>query len=329
MTTEYRLMQPDELEQILNLWMDVYPDTDRERWRAELLSIPESLVHTYVAAENGRVLSTALLWIREMNDSSGILRRTGNVSHVATHPEHRNRGHAKKLLELVIHAMEQERCALSTLFTSEEARPLYEKLGWQTCPLTLWQGMLANMKLPESANYSIRLAQLSEEPNLWEALSDIYAEFNESRPLTIRRDELTWKSFIAFKITDWFQVGAALWMAYRPESPEKICGYLLAHGSDQGFLVAEAGVRKGHREALPHLLGKVISSYEEGQPVGGRLYLPNEPDVTALLHSCFKPLTQIESNDMMVRQIDSNADVSDVMMPRSQAGAMFWLLDQL
>ena len=186
MTTEYRLMQPDELEQILDLWMDVYPDTDRERWRAELLSIPESLAHTYVAAENGRVPSTALLWIREMNDSAGIPRRLGNVSHVATHPEHRGRGHAKKLLELVIHVMEQERCALSTLFTSEEARPLYEKLGWQTCPLTLWQGMLAKMKLPESARYSIRLAQLSEEPKLWEALADIYAEFNESRPLAIR-----------------------------------------------------------------------------------------------------------------------------------------------
>ena len=185
---EYRLMNAGEMEQILDLWVEVYPDTERGNWKREFLSIPGSQEHTYVAVDNGRMLSTVLLWFREMHDSAGIIQRVGNVSHVATHPEARGRGHAKQLLELVIAQMERERCDFSILFTSPEAQPLYEKFFWRTCPLPCWQGQLTSANLPRSTAYAIRSSDQFKEPYPWEVLSDIYMEFNQARPFTVRRD---------------------------------------------------------------------------------------------------------------------------------------------
>jgi GNAT superfamily N-acetyltransferase len=328
MTVETRLMHADELEGLLGVWMDVYPETERERWRQEFLSIPGNSSQTYVAVEDGRILSTALVWFREMNDAAGRARRIGNVSHVATRPEARRRGHAARLLELAAETMQQEGCEFSTLFTSEEAKPLYTKLSWRTCPFSFWQGRLANVHLPTSAAYTVRSPDLWE-PGLWETLADIYKEFNENRPLAIRRDEATWKHFTAYKIRDWVQAGATLWLAAPANAPQAICGYLLAHRGDEGFLVAEAGVRKDHTAALADLLSPVVGSYREEQGVGGRLYLPVEPDIIALLESCIVPLVQVESDEMMVRAIDRDANADDFVVRPSGGQEIFWLLDQI
>ena len=115
----------------------------------------------------------------------------------------------------------------------------------------------------------------------------------------------------------------------RPILPETICGFLIAHRSDHGFLVAEMGIKEDHRAALPNLFYPVIGSYEEGQTVGGRVYLPNEPDLTTVLQHCFNPLTQKNSDELMVRPINLNIDIADLMMPCSQHTGIFWLLDQV
>jgi len=329
MTIEYRLINSQELEQVFDLWVEVYPDTERGNWKREFLSIPGSQEHTYVAVDNGRVLSSALLWIREMNDSAGVVQRVGNVSHVATHPEARRQGHAKQLLALVIAQMERENCDFSTLFTSPEAGPLYEKFLWRTCPIPFWEGGLTSADLPQSTAYAIGSADQFEEPHLWRALSDIYEEFNKGRPFAIQRDRSTWNSFTAYKIRDWVQAGASVWLAYPTQSPEEICGYLIAHRSDQGFLIAEIGVKEQHRAAISNLLYQVIGSYEEGKQVGGRFYLPHEPDIMTLLHKCFDPLVQMESTELMVRPVNPKKDASSFFGPPSQGAGMFWILDQI
>jgi ribosomal protein S18 acetylase RimI-like enzyme len=329
MTIEHRLINSQELEQVFDLWVEVYPDTERGNWKREFLSIPGSQEHTYVAVDNGRVLSSALLWIREMNDSAGIVRRVGNVSHIATHPEARRQGHAKRLLALVIAQMERENCDFSTLFTSPEAQPLYEKFSWRTCPIPFWEGRLTGADLPQSTAYAIGSSHQFEESHLWQALADIYEEFNKVRPFAIQRDRSTWNSFTAYKIRDWVQAGALVWLAYPIQSPEEICGYLIAHRSDHGFLIAEIGVKEQHRGAIPNLLYQVVGSYEEGQRVGGRFYLPREPDLMPLLHRCFNPLVQIESTELMVRPVNPKKDPSSFFGPPSQGAGMFWILDQI
>jgi ribosomal protein S18 acetylase RimI-like enzyme len=64
-----------------------------------------------------------------MRDAAGEARLVGNVSHVATQPEARRRGHATRLMALAIDVMRADGCVWATLNTSEEARPLYERLG--------------------------------------------------------------------------------------------------------------------------------------------------------------------------------------------------------
>lgn len=329
MAVEYRLMLKYELEGLLDVWTEVYPETERERWRQEFLSIPGSSSQTYVAVEDGRILSTALVWFREMNDAAGSARRIGNVSHVATRPEARRHGHATRLLDMAVEAMQQEGCEFSTLFTSEEARPLYEKLSWRTCPFSCWQGRLAKIDLPVSGEYTVRVADSEAEPDLWGTLAAIYAEFNEDRPLAIRRDVSTWNQLTRYKIRDWVQAGASMWLASSVNAPQAICGYLLAHRGDEGFLVAEAGLREEHKAALADLLSPVFQSYQVGQAVGGRLYLPNEPHILALLESCFDPLMQVESEEMMVRAISREENADDLIVRPSGGREMFWLLDQI
>jgi hypothetical protein len=112
-------------------------------------------------------------------------------------------------------------------------------------------------------------------------------------------------------------------LAYPSQSPEAICGYLIEHRTDQGFLIAEYGVKEQHRAVIPNLLYQVIGSYEEGQQVGGRLYLPNEPDIMTLLDQCFNPLMQIESTELMVRPVNQENDLSDFIVPRLQQAGMF------
>ena len=329
MTIEYRLINSQELEQVFDLWVEVYPETERGNWKREFLSIPDSQEHTYVAVEDGKVLSTALLWVREMNDATGTLQRVGNVSHVATHPEARRQGHAKQLLALVIAQMERENCDFSTLFTGPEAQPLYEKFSWRTCPIPFWEGRLTGADLPQSTAYAIGSSHQFEEPHLWQALSDVYEEFNKGRPFAIRRDQATWKSFTAYKITDWAQAGASVWLAYPIQSPEEICGYLIAHRGDQGFLIAEIGVKEQHRAAISNLLYQVIGPYEEGKQVGGRFYLPQEPDIMTLLHKCCNPLVHMESTELMVRPVHPEKDYSNFFGSLSPGAGMFWILDQI
>jgi hypothetical protein len=225
--------------------------------------------------------------------------------------------------------MEQEHCQFSTLFTSPEAQPLYEKFFWRTCPLHFWQGQLTSPDLPRSTAYATRAADPVEEPDLWQVLSPIYAEFNQARPFAIRRDRATWRSFTAFKITDWMQSGAMVWLAYPTGSPKEICGYLIAHRTEQGFLIAEIGVKEQDRDAIPHLLYEVIGSYEKEQQVGGRMYVPGEPDILPLLQGCFNPFGQVEYSELMVRPINPEKDHNDFFGSPSPRPGMFWILDQI
>lgn len=73
----------------------------------------------------------------------------------------------------------------------------------------------------------------------------------------------------------------------------------------------------------------MVGSYGEGQTVGGRIYLPNEPDILVLLQSCFEPLVQVEADEMMIRTVNPDTNPSDFVAPPSQSSRMFWLLDQI
>ena len=89
------------------------------------------------------------------------------------------------------------------------------------------------------------------------------------------------------------------------------------------------GVEEQHKSAIPNLLHQVFGSYEEGHGVGGRLYVPNEPDIMPLLHQCFDPLVQLESTELMVRPIHPEKDLGDFVGPPSPGAGMFWMLDQI
>ena len=139
----YRPARPTEEAALIDLWVAANPDSDPAAWRREYERAPDRFVHTLVAAApTGGLLAAALWWPRLVRDAAGEARLVGNVSHVATRPEAWRCGHATRLMALAIDAMRAEGCAWATLTTSEEARPLYQRLGWRAYPRLSWQGRL-------------------------------------------------------------------------------------------------------------------------------------------------------------------------------------------
>ena len=80
----------------------------------------------------GVVVAGGGIHLREVGPMPGCLRvgRWANIANVYTHPDHRRRGLARWLMQAVLEWCASNGMDLVTLSPSEEARPLYESLGF-------------------------------------------------------------------------------------------------------------------------------------------------------------------------------------------------------
>src|SRR5262245_29984803 len=111
MTIEYRIMHPYEESEVQNFFLaayTAYPNEGSQNYRA-WKCLPQHDTRTYVAvAPNQRILATVVTWYRHVRDATGTLCRVGHLSHVVTRTEARRQGHASRLVEQAIVAMEQD-----------------------------------------------------------------------------------------------------------------------------------------------------------------------------------------------------------------------------
>jgi ribosomal protein S18 acetylase RimI-like enzyme len=257
LSVEYRSLRPEEEGALLDLWMTVYPETDREKWRREWRALDPGPRRTFAAvAPDGTVLSSALYWPVPRRGADGAPSRVGQLSHVATHPGFRRRGHAARLTEMALAAMAADGCAWSLLFTSDEGRPLYERLGWRTQTTRHWTGPVAAGPA-DGAGYAVRPHDPTG-PAGWGPIPGIQAAFNAGRPLATVRDESYWRGHYRARVTDWIAADGAF-VLVATDAGGAARGYALAHAVPRGCFVAEVGALPGHERALGPLLGAVAA----------------------------------------------------------------------
>lgn len=105
----------------------------------------ENLRNSRILTEKGTILSHAALWQRTMLVDGAAL-NAGVIVVVATHPDHRGRGYASRVMDDLQRTLREEDYDLGILWTN--APEFYKKLGWQT---TVPRGALATVDFAATA----------------------------------------------------------------------------------------------------------------------------------------------------------------------------------
>lgn len=138
--TKYRAVESDvifaqdgEKEQILKIWKECFKDTDEDiRFYLENWFSQENML---VIQENGKIVSMASFLPAEFV-FHGKLFPARYVYAVATLPEYRGRGYAKKI---IVYAQEKYRMPLFLQPESEKLEEYYKKLGFLGGFAGIWQ----------------------------------------------------------------------------------------------------------------------------------------------------------------------------------------------
>ena len=84
-------------------------------------------------ASDGSIAASAGLWLQEwMPIRAGGDARRGYILNVYTGPDYRRRGLARRLMKLVLDWCRDRGLATVALHASDEGRPLYESLGFES-----------------------------------------------------------------------------------------------------------------------------------------------------------------------------------------------------
>jgi len=148
---------------------------------------PGSSAARCVAALDGeQMVSMALVAIQPVQIGSELV-ECGIIDTVATHPQHRRRGLARRLMCMAHEIIQEEGADAAILYTNpqDHSHLFYQQLGYETRS----NCRLLNGKRPEvGGTLSVRRANESEHGAITEMLNDFYASYEGYAPL----DEELW-----------------------------------------------------------------------------------------------------------------------------------------
>ena len=105
---------------------------------------------TLVVEADGRVVSACAILVRDLI-LPGVGMRVGLVGSVATHPDHRGKGHASRLLERAERELAAEGCLAALLWADEP--DFYERRGWtelgSECDFVVAADMMDRLPAPD------------------------------------------------------------------------------------------------------------------------------------------------------------------------------------
>jgi GNAT superfamily N-acetyltransferase len=335
-------MQATDEEDVLDLWIEAWEGSDRDYARREIRADPFYVEHTYLAvAPDGRPLSAAHYWLHHLHDAQGTPRLVGCVSHVATRASARRQGHARRLMELLLEAMQRDGCEWTLLFASPMGVPLYEGLGYRTFSAPYRRGRLTRRKPAGGEGFTVQRHSSVQEAGGSHALAPIYEAYNRRRPLTVVRDSAYWNGYIAIREEGWAHPNSrhANTFFTASDGQGQMCGYLLAHFStrqyarqrfdlDQAITVSEVAALPGREGALLALMGALVDEAQEGQ-VGARMFLPDEEPVNTAARIMFgETMERVDDRNLMASTLSGG--ISDTALAEifSAPGALSWPLDE-
>jgi predicted acetyltransferase len=330
MNMRYRPLGREDTDSVIALWTEVM-EKPREQVEAEFYDYgnePDPYNHTVVAQDdNGELLAAAQFWLRELRNSQGMPCKVGHVIHIATRQQMRRQGHATRLLTLLIEMMRAENCQWSILFAAEEARSVYETLGWRGFANTVWQGTVS----PTWQSIYAASFQLQTAERGLTLIPPVYTIYNQERPLTVVRDDAYWNGYAKWMFSQWIdEFDGKLFTVGDPQ----VTGYALAFFSPMGFLIAELGYTDP--AALSALLTAVVDHTTKlGFPQQGRLHAPAESTLQTALVALFgatlhtvTDLSEKGYTPMMAQSLDPALSIEALSGFFNAAGSISWMIDQ-
>jgi ribosomal protein S18 acetylase RimI-like enzyme len=317
----YRGVLAAEERQVLDLWAASIA-APRELIELPYWSDPQRLAHTQVAVNDaGAIIAAAHYCVRQIRDAAGRLQLVGGVAGVATDPTYRGQGHARRLIEELIAAMQAAGCRWSLLFTS--VNDFYAQLGWRTFTTRYREGRLAPEIAAQQTAYSVRRFAPQHERDGWAVLERIYRAYNRRRPLTTLRNDTYWRTFAGLRFTlPQAQVSVAV-----ERATERVCGYILAYIDAETVAVIEAGVLDGHDLALDALLTAVYRAALSREIRMGRIYLPVEPVIDAAVAANFETIFAGTYQVLMGRPLAADYTMEAIEATFGAPGAIAWPVD--
>lgn len=316
----YRGLEPAETGLVIELWAQTL-DAPREQIVHDFYSDPDHVAHTRVAAApDGRLLAAVHYCHRRIRDAGGLPQLVGGVVGVASLPEARGQGHARRLMELTVEAMRADGCRWSLLFT--DVNGFYERLGWRTYATRYREGRLAP-PAPADSRYSVRALAPGELDGALADLEAIYGAFNAARPLTTLRDRHYWQQVIGPRLR---QPSVQIYTA-APAADGLPCGYAVVHFHPSSLVVTELGALPGHEPAIPALLAAArVAARARGVEVG-RVYLPHEPPIDAAVAGHFSGVSEGRFQVLMGRPLAAGCDDAEIATIFGAPSAIAWPAD--
>ncbi len=219
---EFRALQPGEIEAWYDHVTSVFHGSRRyfmNHWENDPWKDSEGI---RVAVEDGRIVSTVRVFIRQMY-LHGEQVSAGGIGEVSTHPEYRRRGLATRLLQDAIRFMEEREIAISSL---HGGRSIYEALGWEN--VTRYYASSRKSATYEHT-FQIRPVNNASEIEI-EQIATLYGDYSRRFNGTFVRDHPKyWSGWVRTE-------SPQAWVA---EQAGSLYGYISVRRNDENLYVKE------------------------------------------------------------------------------------------
>lgn len=294
---EYRVLAPAEPPPIA-LWSETF-HLEPSFFESVLGSEDVSLA----AFEDGELVSSVHVYVREMRDRRGRPLRVGRVSNVCTRPDHRKRGHSGRLIERALEEMERRGCVWSLLATRVHKH--YARYGWRTVSTPEPWGEIREDASGEAVDLTPDNATLR-------AMAALYDAGTEDRPLAMVRGPEAWRA-IRYQIS-----GRTLLLgAY---DGDRLAAYVVAIRPWGHWAVVEA---VGAPARFPGLFGALGARLRRRIDIYVQAHLPEGPAMDAFA-SMVERVGSGENRETMLRPIAGRISWPDLLAlygdPRGRPG---------
>ena len=183
-----RPVRESELDELIDLLCTSHNPRGHERYRGYIEGDPTwRPSHTPVIEADGRLVSTLRIWDRWIHLGATPV-RMGGIGGVTTHPDHRGRGLATRLMRHTAGHLRDDGCDLGLLFSAIPAR-FYLRMGWSCVPL---MGFRAEWQAaPEPGRSGLEARPFDESRDLDETAA-LYQRHNAGRSGTLLRPRPYW-----------------------------------------------------------------------------------------------------------------------------------------
>jgi ribosomal protein S18 acetylase RimI-like enzyme len=334
MTVTYRLLDPNQEDAAVDLWMRVLDTNEYEARQTfrDFQDDPQRFQQAHVAiADDTQILATVCYWLRTVRDSAGAAVRIGHLFHVATEPAARGRGHATRLLADAVDALRNAGCDWAILSARQAAVELYTRAGWQPTPHAYWRGTYVVGAWNEAQRYVMQLYDPRHETLGWAPVAAAYAHANAQQAGSLIRTPDYWSGYSTWMFGLYLDAYQAVLLTIKDSTAsDSIRGYALVNSYDLGFVVSEIASDPSDSEVLRGLLNAILAQAKQRRiPLQGQLTIAADTTTHSILQEFFGTTLHAVDDTVlhgytpfMVRPIGDPA-----IAPFTSPGSLFWPLD--